>query len=38
MSFADDDIVMGVMERLVDSAAKAVMKEAEALEVQNETY
>ena len=33
MSFADDDIVMGVMERLVDSAAKAVAKETEALEV-----
>ena len=33
MSFANDDIVMGVMERLVDSAAKAVAKETEALEV-----
>ena len=29
---ADDDVVMGVMERLVDSAAKAVAKETEALE------
>ena len=32
MSFADDDVVMGVMERLVDSAARAVGKETEALE------
>ena len=32
MSFADDDVVMGVMERLVDSAARAVAKETEALE------
>jgi aspartyl-tRNA synthetase len=33
MSFADDDGVMGVMERLVDSASRAVAKEAEALEI-----
>ncbi|HJL71493.1 MAG: aspartate--tRNA(Asn) ligase [Candidatus Poseidoniia archaeon] len=33
MSFADDDVVMGVMERLVDSASRAVAKEAEALEI-----
>ena len=32
ISFADDDVVMGVMERLVDSAARAVAKETEALE------
>jgi len=33
MSFADDDVVMGVMERLVDSASRAVAKETEALEI-----
>ncbi len=32
MSFADDDVVMGVMERLVNTAARAVAKETEALE------
>jgi aspartyl-tRNA synthetase len=32
MSFADDDVVMGVMERLVATAARAVSKETEALE------
>ncbi|HJM81685.1 MAG TPA: aspartate--tRNA(Asn) ligase, partial [Candidatus Poseidoniia archaeon] len=32
MSFADDDVVMGVMERLVDCAARVVAKETEALE------
>ena len=31
MSFADDDVVMGVMERLVATAARAVSKETEAL-------
>ena len=33
MSFADDDVVMGVMERLVDSVSRAVAKETEALEI-----
>ena len=32
MSFADDDVVMGVMERLVATAARAVSKETKALE------
>ena len=32
MSFANDDVVMGVMERLVDTAARAVAKETKALE------
>jgi len=32
MSFADDEVVMGVMERLVDTIARAVAKETEALE------
>jgi len=31
MSFADDDVVMGVMERLVATIARAVSKETEAL-------
>jgi len=31
MSFADDDVVMGVMERLVATAARAVTKETKAL-------
>ena len=33
MSFADDDIVMGVMERLVDNAARAVASETESLAI-----
>ena len=33
MSFADDDVVMGVMERLVNSVSRAVAKETEALEI-----
>ena len=33
MSYADDVVVMGVMERLVDSASRAVAKETEALEI-----
>ena len=32
MSFADDDVVMGVMERLVATAARTVSKETRALE------
>jgi nondiscriminating aspartyl-tRNA synthetase len=32
MSFADDDVVMGVMERLVDTVARAVAKETKTLE------
>ena len=31
MSFADDDVVMGVMERLVSTAARTVSKETKAL-------
>ena len=33
MSFADDDVVMGVMERLVNSVSRAVAKETEALDI-----